>query len=431
MNKYSKALTYLVIFSLIYCVFMITYFLMSTSNQYENIVFSITDDDKIIIADKYLDDKDFADKLSRLAIEYKNEINKNEVTLEKINDLSKQINSKVDFLEEGMISAINKVSKSVVGIYVVPKEGINSINENSGSGFIIDKEGYVVTNYHVIKNAISQKNKDDKIVVIKMYGGAQFSITPNNIFFDSLTDLAIFKIDGYNFTPPIKGDSDKVKVGSEVIALGNPLGLFDMSFEPTATKGIVSGKNIDFGLDEDFGSVYKDMIQTDASINPGNSGGPLLNRDGKIIGINTFIITGSEEYKGSVGLNFAIPINRAVKIIEELKINGKIDRKHITGIELTDINPALKKIWNSYLEGIDKGVIVYDVEKKSAGEKAGLKIGDVILKVNSREINSVKDYDNAILEDEMKTGEYIKLLILRNNESKVINLELEKRKFND
>ena len=431
MNKYSKALTYLVIFSLIYCVFMITYFLMSTSNQYENIVFSITDDDKIIIADKYLDDKDFADKLSRLAIEYKNEINKNEATLEKINDISKQINNKVDFLEEGMISAINKVSKSVVGIYVVPKEGINSINENSGSGFIIDKEGYVVTNYHVIKNAISQKNKDDKIVVIKMYGGAQFSITPNNIFFDSLTDLAIFKIDGYNFTPPIKGDSDKVKVGSEVIALGNPLGLFDMSFEPTATKGIVSGKNIDFGLDEDFGSVYKNMIQTDASINPGNSGGPLLNRDGKIIGINTFIITGSEEYKGSVGLNFAIPINRAVKIIEELKINGKIDRKHITGIELTDINPALKKIWNSYLEGIDKGVIVYDVEKKSAGEKAGLKIGDVILKVNSREINSVKDYENAILEDEMKTGEYVELLILRNNESKVINLELEKRKFND
>ena len=150
-----------------------------------------------------------------------------------------------------------------------------------------------------------------------------------------------------------------------------------------------------------------------------------------ITSINTFIITGSEEYKGSVGLNFAIPINRAVKIIEELKINGKIDRKHTTGIELTDISPALKKIWNSYLEGIDKGVIVYDVEKKSAGEKAGLKIGDVILKVNNREINSVKDYDNAILEDEMKTGEYVELLILRNNESKVINLELEKRKFND
>ena len=282
MNKYSKVLTYLVVFSLIYCVFMITYLLMSAGSQYDNIVFSITDDAKIIIADKYLDDKDFADKLSRLAIEYKNEINKNEVTLEKINDLSKQINSKVDFLEEGMISAINKVSKSVVGIYVVPKEGINSINENSGSGFIIDQEGYVVTNYHVIKNAISQKNKDDKIVVIKMYGGTQFSIDPDNIFFDSLTDLAIFKIDGYNFTPPIKGDSDKVKVGSEVIALGNPLGLFDMSFEPTATKGIVSGKNIDFGLDEDFGSVYKNMIQTDASINPGNSGGPLLDRDGKV-----------------------------------------------------------------------------------------------------------------------------------------------------
>ena len=315
---------------------------------------------------------------------------------------------------------------------MVLEEDIDSVNRNSGSGFMIDKEGYIVTNYHVIKNAISEiKDKNSKVIVVKMYGGTRFYIEPENVFFDSLTDIAILKIDGYDFTPPERGDSDKVKVGSEVIALGNPLGLFDISFEPTATKGIISGKNINFGLDEDFGSVYKNMIQTDASINPGNSGGPLLNKDGKVIGINTFIITGSEEYKGSVGLNFAIPINRAIKIIDELKKNGKIDRKHNTGIDISNITDAIRTIWSPYLSGVEKGVIIIDIEKKSAGEKAGLKKRDIILEVNGRKINSEKDYENAILEDEMIAGEYIELLILRNNDPKVINLELEKRKFND
>tara|TARA_B100002052_G_scaffold298756_1_gene333371 strand:- start:3100 stop:4299 length:1200 start_codon:yes stop_codon:yes gene_type:complete len=396
-NNYSKVLTYLIILSVIYCVFMVTY--------------SFSKSDNSTILNSYIDIVKVQD--------------------ENIASLYKQISNLG--IEKKMISAIEKVSKSVVSIYVISKnqmlseETIELANKNSGSGVIIDEQGYVVTNYHVIKSAIS----DDNEVVIRLFGGEQFTIGSDKISFDALTDLAILKIDGYNFTPPLRGDSDKVKVGSIAIALGNPLGLFDMSFEPTATTGIISGKNIDFGLDEDFGSVYKDMIQTDASINPGNSGGPLLDKEGKIIGINTFIITGSEDYKGSVGLNFAIPINRAIKIINELKENGEIDRKHITGIELADIDLVIKKIWKSYLEGIDEGVIVLDVEKKSAGEKAGLKIRDVILEVNGRKINSVKDYNNAILEDEMKTGEYIELLILRNNESKVINLELEKRKFHD
>ena len=381
-KKYSKILTYLTIVSIAYCVFMITYFSINKPNNNH-------------LIEGYM--KVISNQGAR------------------IDRLSKQLNNFI--LEKNVISAIDKVSKAVVCIYVTTENDLDEINESTGSGFVIDKDGYIVTNYHVIKNAISDiGNKANKVTIVRMYGGKSFKIPPDHIFFDALTDIAILKIDGYDFTPtvPEKGDSDKVKVGEEVVALGNPLGLFDMSFEPTATKGILSGKNINFGLDEDFGSVYKDMLQTDASINPGNSGGPLLNRDGSVIGINTFVITGSEDYKGSVGLSFAIPINRATKIIEELKVNGKIDRKHITGIELTDINPALKKIWNSYLEGIDKGVIVYDIEKKSAGEKAGLKIGDVILKVNSRQINSVKDYNNAILEDEMKTGEYVELLILRN-----------------
>ena len=395
MNKYSKILTYFIIISIVYCVFTITYFLINRDSQ-----------DRLI--------KDYQNSIV-------NQLNLINMLIDKLDD------------KDDIPFAISKASKSVVGIYIITEEGIEITNEEStGSGFIIDEEGYIVTNYHVIKNAgLDKNNKDNKIILIKMYGGKSFEVSLDSIFFDSLTDLAIFKINTDSMDLLEAGDSDKVKIGEKVIALGNPLGLFDISFEPTATQGIISGKNINFGLDEDFGSVYKDMIQTDASINPGNSGGPLLNKYGKVIGINTFIITGSDEYKGSVGLNFAIPINRAINIVNELKKNGKIDRKWNTGIELMDINEVIKKIWKPYLSGIDKGVIVTDVEKKSSSEKAGLKKLDVILELNGKKIISVKDYENRILEDEKKAGDIIELLILRNNETKLITLELEKGKFND
>lgn len=385
--------------SIIYCAFIVTYFLINEKNN------------------------------SNLIRQYQEQ---NQDLIDKYQYTLKEQLKLVNYVEKGIVSAINNASKSVVGIYVVSEKGIADIDESTGSGFIIDKEGYIVTNYHVVKKVILDiDSKNNKVIIVKMYGGRSFNVYPENIYFDPLTDIAIFKIDSDNFDFPIIGDSDNVKVGEEVVALGNPLGLFDISFEPTATKGIVSARNIDFGLDEDFGSVYKNMIQTDASINPGNSGGPLLNKNGEVIGINTFVITGSEEYKGSVGLNFAIPINRAINIIEELKKYGKIDRRYNTGIEITDINEVIKKIWNPYLKEVDEGVIIIDIEQKSAGEQAGLKKRDVILKLNGKKIVSVKDYENKILEDEMKAGDYVELLILRNNETKVINLELEKGRFND
>tara|TARA_B100000131_G_C18121663_1_gene613136 strand:+ start:869 stop:2032 length:1164 start_codon:yes stop_codon:yes gene_type:complete len=385
--------------SIIYCAFIVTYFLINEKNN------------------------------SNLIRQYQEQ---NQDLIDKYQYTLKEQLKLINYVEKGIVSAINNASKSVVGIYVVSEKGIADIDESTGSGFIIDKEGYIVTNYHVVKKVILDiDSKNNKVIIVKMYGGRSFNVYPENIYFDPLTDIAIFKIDSDNFDFPIIGNSDNVKVGEEVVALGNPLGLFDISFEPTATKGIVSARNIDFGLDEDFGSVYKNMIQTDASINPGNSGGPLLNKNGEVIGINTFVITGSEEYKGSVGLNFAIPINRAINIIEELKKYGKIDRRYNTGIEITDINEVIKKIWNPYLKEVDEGVIIIDIEQKSAGEQAGLKKRDVILKLNGKKIVSVKDYENKILEDEMKAGDYVELLILRNNETKVINLELEKGRFND
>ena len=332
-----------------------------------------------------------------------------------------------------IISSIKDVSKSVVGIHVTQlrkKVDNNPFQrywnryqqiipvENMGSGLVLDENGYIVTNYHVIQGA-------DEILV-KVFGGKNYEIDLDSIFVDELTDIAIIKIPGNDFFVPEIGNSNNISVGEEVVALGNPLGLFDVSNEPTATRGIISARNVDFGLNEELGSVYQDMIQTDASINPGNSGGPLLNLKGEIIGINTFIITGSNSQTGSVGLNFAIPINRVMDVFKDLKSKGIVDREFNTGIKVREIDDLIMKYLR--LKSSD-GILVIDLEKQSSGEKSGLKIGDIILKVNNRNVNKLKDVKNIIDESLLKTGDKINLLILRDNVELEINLLLEKGSF--
>ena len=236
--------------------------------------------------------------------------------------------------------AIDKNYKSVVSIIVELDVGLNSgglLSSNQkidkGSGIVLSKDGYIVTNYHVIKDA--------KKIFVKLYNGQSYKVKKTDIFKDRLTDIAVIKIDEDNLLLPTIGNSDNIKVGEEVIALGNPLGLFNISNQVTATKGIVSAKNIDFGFNDSYGSTYKGMIQTDASINPGNSGGPLLNRKGEIIGLNTFVITGSNNQRKSVGLNFAIPINQVIDIYSALRADGEIDRGFNTGATVMGIDEIL------------------------------------------------------------------------------------------
>ena len=284
-----------------------------------------------------------------------------------------------------------------------------------GSGLIVDKDGYIVTNYHVIENA--------RKVFVKLYNGKNYEVDEKNIFIDPLTDIAVIKIDANNLFPANIGNSDNINVGEEVIALGNPLGLFSISNQITATKGIVSSKNIDFGFNEEYRRTYKQMIQTDASINPGNSGGPLLNLDGEVIGLNTFVITGSDNQKNSVGLNFAIPINRVIEIYNELKQKGFIDRDFNTGITVRQMDEILMNFYR--LESLD-GLLVMDVERESPGDKAGIKIGDIILKVRDKKVNSAKDITRIINEDLLRTGDKIKVIVLRNNNQIELNLSLDK-----
>ena len=329
--------------------------------------------------------------------------------------------------------AIDKNYKSVVSIIVeleadINQEELSSANQkiDNGSGIILSKDGYIVTNYHVVKDA--------KKIFIKLYNGQSYKVKKTDIFKDRLTDIAVIKIDENNLFLPIIGNSNNIKVGEEVVALGNPLGLFNISNQVTATKGIISAKNIDFGFNDSYGSTYKGMIQTDASINPGNSGGPLLNRKGEIVGLNTFVITGSSNEKKSVGLNFAIPINQVIEIYNALKENGEIDRGFNTGATVMKIDEILMDMHR--IKSKD-GVIVCDVEKKSLSEKTGIKIKDVILKVNDRNISPAQDspYDfdieieKVMREELLKVGDKIKLIILRDNNQIELNLILDKGGF--
>ena len=330
-----------------------------------------------------------------------------------------------------IVNAIAKVSQSVVGISVI------NINDNQptfefkngifipytkdkeiktlGSGLIYSNNGYVITNTHVVKNA-------DKIFVT-LTGGEKFEA--ELIGSDDLTDIALLKVDTNQLLPVSNlGNSNNLNIGQWVIALGNPLGLFDLSYQPTATIGIISGLNIDFGLKENS-YVYKDMIQTDASINEGNSGGPLINIFGEVIGINTFIMTVSNIKQGSIGIAFSIPINRVKDIIHELILYGEVKRSYSTGFKIKPMNLNVKKYLNV---PFDKGAVIIDVEKKSAAMEAGLQVGDIIFKVDDIVVNSNQDFININNENLRKSGDIVILEVWRSGIFYTIELELKNYK---
>jgi serine protease Do len=283
--------------------------------------------------------------------------------------------------------------------------------ESSGSGVIISPDGYVLTNDHVVEYA-------EKIIVT-LPGGEEFNA--DVVGSDALTDLALLKLDGNNFPYIEMANSDELIIGEWVIALGNPFGLFNVNQQPIATIGIVSGKDLDFGLQE--GKVFQGMIQTDAAINPGNSGGPLVNSLGELIGINTFIYTGSNSSQGSVGIGFAVPINRAKAIAEELKRYGTINRQTYFGIEGIQLYPKLSSYYNLPL---NEGVYILRVVKNSPAYNAKLATDDIIVSVQNQKILNLKDINNIIKINDLRPGDKITIRVFRDGKYIIRKLKLGK-----
>jgi len=264
-----------------------------------------------------------------------------------------------------------------------------------GSGFIIDKEGYILTNNHLVE-------KSDEISVT-LANDKEFSA--EIIGRDPKTDLALIRIRTDEDLNPLPfGDSEKLEVGDWVLAIGNPYGLGN-----TVTAGIVSYKSRNIGA-----GPYDDFIQTDASINPGNSGGPLLNTAGEVIGINTAIFS---QTGGSVGIGFAIPINMAKDLLPQLK-KGRVVRGWM-GIMIQKITPELKKKLG--LKG-EKGALVADITPNSPAEKAGIKRGDVIISFDGKEITEMKDLPYMV--GSTAVDKNVTVVVIRKGKEKSFNLNV-------
>lgn len=276
-----------------------------------------------------------------------------------------------------------------------PQEKKERKQQGQGSGFIISSDGYILTNSHVVENAtrITVTLSDDRKFDAKLIGA------------DPKTEVALIKLDKVENLPIVElGDSEQLEVGEWVLAAGNPFGL-----SQTVTAGIVSA----LGRTDTQLTEYGNFIQTDAAINPGNSGGPLLNIDGKVVGINTAIMTRSG---GNMGIGFAIPINQAIAIKEQLINHGKVSRS-VLGVYIQDVNEELAKKFD--LDDV-KGILISDIIKDSAAEEAGLQGGDVIIEFEGKPTGKLGSFRNKVAATPPNT--IVKLKIVRDGKYKDIEV---------
>ena len=272
----------------------------------------------------------------------------------------------------------------------------------TGSGFIIDADGHILTNNHVVEGA-------DEILV-NLDDDNEYTATL--IGTDPKTDIALIKINRENgdntpFPYLRMGDSDKLEVGEWVVAIGNPFGL-----PHTVTVGVVSAKGRNIGAGN-----YDEFIQTDASINPGNSGGPLMNIKGEVIGINTAIISGPSG-GGNVGIGFAIPVNIAKSILTDLRENGKVTRGWL-GVMIQKITPDLAE---SFSLKDNKGALVGDVIPEGPAAKAGIKRGDVIVEFNGLKVKNMKQLPKIVAQTTPDTN--VDVVVVRDGKSVVLNVHI-------
>ncbi|MDD4223032.1 MAG: Do family serine endopeptidase [Candidatus Cloacimonetes bacterium] len=283
-----------------------------------------------------------------------------------------------------------------------------------GSGFIYEfnpqtREAFIMTNNHVV-----EKGKEGTITVTL---ADKVSYTATVVGLDPNTDVAVIKItlkEGEKITIAPLGDSANLEIGDWAIAIGNPFG--DVGLDRTVTLGVISAigrSNLNFGTNS---PIYQDYIQTDAAINPGNSGGPLLNINGEVIGINSAITSTSG---GNIGIGFAIPVNLAKRVVEDLVADGKVTRAYI-GISPQEITSDLMEALN--LSEVS-GVLVAKVETDSPAHKAGLSVGDVILEFNGEKVPNVSKFRIAVATS--RVGSRVPVKVIRDDETKVLYIELD------
>ena len=305
---------------------------------------------------------------------------------------------------------LDDISKTVVGISKIKNTGSAILNSNAtselglGSGILVSEDGYIITNWHVAGN------KYDNCYVTLENG----NIYKGKVLWsDSDLDLAVVKIEASGLKYVNLGDSDNINLGEEVWAIGNPIGI---EFQRTVTFGIISGLNRSIKIIENNKETYmEDLIQTDASINTGNSGGPLINNKGEVIGINTIKITSAD------GIGFAVPINIIKPIINSFIENGKFDEAYL-GIFAYD--SEVNKYLNSSLE-FENGIYVVQISVDGPAVRTGLKVGDIITKIDENTINKMSELRNYIYTK--NPGDNVVLTINRNNREYTINVVLGRR----
>jgi Do/DeqQ family serine protease len=317
-----------------------------------------------------------------------------------------------------MAPVVSRVTPGVVGISVrgrvrednplfqdplfrrffnLQQQPIERETQATGSGVIVDAaQGYVLTNSHVTENgnSIEVTTKDNRHFRAKLIGR------------DPETDIAVLQISASNLTAVPMGDSDRLQVGDFVLAVGNPFGLGQ-----TVTSGIVSALGRSPGIEG-----YEDFIQTDASINPGNSGGPLVDLQGRIIGINTAIVAPSG---GNVGIGFAVPINMARQVMEQLISGGEIKRGHI-GVQIQDLTPDIAQGLGT---AHTQGAVIARVEPGSPAERAGLRTNDLVVAVNGTPIRNSAELHNRV--GLSRVGEAVDLTIVRGGSERTVAVRVD------
>jgi S1-C subfamily serine protease len=304
----------------------------------------------------------------------------------------------LDAYSDTVVGAVEKVSQSVVKIDVQQEANKTSFRPEfrqggSGSGFLFTPDGFVLTNSHVVQNAsrIEVTLSDGQLLAATLIGD------------DPGTDLAVVRIDAPDLVPVVLGDSQDIKVGQLVIAVGNPFG-----FQYTVTAGVVSA--LGRSLRSYTGRLLENVIQTDAALNPGNSGGPLVNSEGEVIGVNTAMILPAQ------GICFATAINTAKIIAAQLIKEGRIRRSYI-GIagQTVQLHRRIVRFYNLPAE---KGVLIASVEKNSAAERAGLLAGDIIIAFNDQLISGIDNLQSLLTEELI--GLKSKISIIRRTEKMTI-----------